>query len=209
MTIRRLLTAATAVCAALSAGGVGVTTASAARPACHLVTDPAGDATDASLGDGIPGLPTGVAPNDDHLDILSADLESDGKTVKAVVRLKDVGVDPTSPFVTRVFVTFRVGSHTAEFLALRMQAGDEFYFYGDGSGGRTEGTVDAARKEIRMSVPVVGSGVPVKRGTVFSDVRVRADRWVIYPLRTFPGGVALTADTASTDRRYVVGSRAC
>ena len=208
--IRQLLSACTAVCAALCAGGVTTTTASAARPACHLVTDPAGDATDARFGDTTPALPAGVAPNDDYLDILSADLESDGRTIRTTLRLKEVGVDPTSPFVTRLTIGFRIGQQDVEFLALPMQAGPEFYFWGaDGFGGRTQGTIDPVRKEIRMSAPAGEWGVPVARGTALSHVQVRAERWVIYPLRTFPGGVPLTADTAASDRRYVVGSRAC
>ena len=60
-----------------------------------------------------------------------------------------------------------------------------------------------------MTAPVSGWGVQIARGTVLTSLKVRAERWVIYPLRTFPGGVPLTADTATGRRSYVVGSRSC
>lgn len=182
----------------------------APAPSCNLLVDDKGDAKF-----------LGVAPNDPNLDIVSADLASDAKTVTAVLRLASFApTDPQSPLGRGYYVLFSaVGSAFPIYFNMQITPDVTRFAWGDletlatGSGryvkkGDATGVIDAAKAEIRISVPVaeVKTLGKVAPGSKLSSITASATA-VLGTSAT--GGLVSTVDSGTSSKTYVAGSRSC
>jgi len=206
MTPFRLVTcAATAV--ALLTGGVAGAASSSGASSCSVITDPSGDATDASMGPATPPSSAPTPPNDDYLDLLSAGLASDGNVVTAVLRMKAIGPDVTSPDTSFFMVHFKVGQQQLTLEASTTPIGMWNYWWfneATGDNGDAKGMVDTDRKEIRMTVPAESLSSLIRRGAKLTAINVRTGRFLPIGLGAF-----MTVDAAATQKPQVVGSHSC
>ncbi len=206
------------VAVALSLTAAGAATAApkkakpkpkAAPPVCNLIVDDKGD-------DG------GLFPHAETLDILTADIASNAKTVTAVLRLAKVANSDsnTAPTGRAWYLEFFVpNGDAALWLGAQMTptAGKVFrYGWVDGSIRRTLGTVDGVfdekKSEIRVSAPV---GIWAERGSVKAGSKLTGLSAASY---NFVGAIAPTGngggllspgDTAETSKTYTAGAPSC
>jgi hypothetical protein len=199
-----------------------VANAAKVKPVCNLITDPKGD----SNLDGVPGEGT--------VDIVSADIASNAKTLTAVVRLADLqNPDPESPLGLAYYLEFNVpGSSAVWFLTARLYpTGNHFFFGYQGpdpllplntlyATDAVTGVVDTAKKEIRVSAPlsVVNKSVKVHSGVKLSGLVASAYKVLgqglvpsqnVGPGRLPLGGLSETYDTAPSSKIYVMGTPSC
>jgi len=200
--------AALAVVASLAATGVASTTALAAtkpKPVCHLVVDPAGDAT-----------PQPPIPSDDSLDVVSGDLASNAKKVTAVIRLKDLGAtSPTQVSGRNYFFLFSLrNADYPVYFSYREDVTGGAFEWGDlepGAGGvgtytkmgSAAGVVDVAHSQIRITVPVadVRSLGKIAPGSKVTGMQISTTAVV--------GVLVFDVDTAQTAKSYVAGTASC
>lgn len=203
---------ALALCASAVAGGVASAAGAkpAAQPSCNLMVDDKGDAQF-----------LGAVPNDPNLDITSADVASDAKTVTAVLRLAAFGAtDPQSPLGRGYYVLFNApGSEFPIYFNMQITPDLTRFAWGDleklatGSGsykkkGDATGVIDTAKGEIRISVPVsdvkaVGAVAP---GSKLTNISAAATA-VLGTSAT--GGLVSTVDDATSAKPYIAGSPSC
>lgn len=196
-------------------------------PSCNTITDAKGDTFAARSQDqqGVYG------PQEDGLDITSADLASDGKVVTAVVRIAALSrAIPLSPTGITTGIEFAIGASDS---LVRLQAvlvtgqPDRFEvtaIAGDALPntpatyvGEATGVVDLAKKEVRISAPaaLLAPYGPVKLGAKLfpgpnqSATAARA----VPPLTSTAGQPATTrgpfADVAIGGKPVVVGAPSC
>ncbi len=195
--------------------------AQAAAPVCNLIVDAEGDAV------------TVQGPSDDSVDIVSADVASDAKTLTAVIRIKKIAnPNPLSPFGQSYFLVFSAaGAANQLFVSAGLYpTGNQFIFgyqavdpvltintsYSLGEG---TGTVDMDKNELRVSVPIDAfkdqadlkpgkklSGLIAEGRKVFGQRVVPSQQ--VGPVRAPLGGLTLTADTAE-GKSYVLGTKSC
>ncbi|HVF20349.1 MAG TPA: hypothetical protein VNA14_08910 [Mycobacteriales bacterium] len=158
------------LCTALAAG-MAVPSATAARRGCPMVVDQASDAV-------LSWDPT-VERDMPHLDLRSADLTSDARSITAVVRVtKLAATSPEGPFGSRWELSFRAsGSPRFLYLSAVVRAEGEAGTYTASTldpttGTRTslatvKGSYDRARNEVRVIAPldVFESVSPLVSGT--------------------------------------------
>src|SRR3712207_5332501 len=107
------------------------------KPVCNLIKDAKGDAT----GTGSPA----AGPNDPNLDILTADVATNASTLTAVFRLSAFGsAEDSSPLGRTYTFSFVAGTQTVSLRTVVSQAGNVW------AGGNGTGTVDTAKKEVRV-----------------------------------------------------------
>jgi hypothetical protein len=186
-----------------------------ARPVCQLVTDPAGDVAD------LPG---------DSLDVISADVASDGRTLTGVIRVKKYDEVSLDSALGRVYtIAFKGAGLSEMYLVARNNAkaardsgglvpnNPETFGYGSGIVTRTglgpaRGVIDAVTSEIRISVSAEslrasGLGTLRKGGKISSiTVDTRRARSGL-PLQGMDP--PLPGDQATTSRTYTVGAPSC
>ena len=200
------------------AGAVGLGTVlaggavAAPKPVCNLVDDPKDDTFLLRTQDGVGAY----GPQEDALDIVSADIATNAKTLTGVIRVKSLAAGPStspggasydinfttpsspSPLYVRAVVP-RAGEPTAE-------AGSrESFVITSISAPLGTGTVvvDKAKNEVRFSFPLdhfkaVGG---LKRGAklTFGDVTTGRSA----------GSRAVFSDAASGSKSYTVGAPSC
>jgi hypothetical protein len=204
-----LLRPALAVLLATSVVAGGAAMAKPA-PSCNLMLDDKGDAQF-----------LGAAPNDANLDIVSADIASDAKTVTAVLRLAAFSeVDPQSPLGRGYYVLFNAaGSEFPIYFNMQITPDVTSFRWGDletlatGNGsyvkkGDATGVIDAAKGEIHISVPVsdVKSIAKVAPGAKLSNVAANATAVLG---TSVSGGLVSTVDDATSSKPYIAGSPSC
>ena len=161
-------------------------------PVCLLVKDAPNDAT---------GNGTGLAetPNDPNLDILTADVASNATTLTSVIRLSAVdGTGSNSPLGRDYLVSFMAKGTVVELVASVGAAGNSW------AAAKGTGTVDTAKKEVRMHVPLAALPVPVKAGDVLSQIKVTSWRSVGPGVRRIG-----LVDTGIAIANYPLGARSC
>lgn len=191
-----LLTAAT-LAGALLAGP-----ASAAKLPCAMLKDAPGDAGWANNAAGAPLA-------DPSLDVVSADIASDGVTLTAVIRVKQLTQQSSvSPGGRGWSISMASGTTPLGLDAYLTPFGERF------SSGK--GKFDFAKNEIRIHVKL--ADVPffkAKKGTVIRNLSVATTTYVGYPEA---GGVRIgngypppfgNADTATSTAAYKVGVKNC
>ena len=190
----------------LAAGGA----LAAPKPVCNLLTDPEGDA-----------MFLGAAPNDRSLDLRSADVAADAKTLTGVLRLDAFSaVSPTSPLGRGYYILFNApGAKAPLYLNVQITPDVTRYTWGtretlpSGSGryvrqGDATGAIDAAKNELRISVPLsaIGAVTKIKNGTKLSAITANSTS-VLGTSAT--GGLVATVDDAESSKSYVTGTPSC
>lgn len=183
------------------------------KPVCNLVKDPAGDAS------AQPPL-----PNDDSLDIISADVASDAKSFTAVIRVKNVSATGLSQLGGDLQVQFDLAGAVAPvWIGYNNSAyGGQAFQYGvigQGQAGSTAptgdatGVIDTVKNEIRMTVPVAdlnGLG-KAKPGAKVSNINVATSQ--VAGVAPNPTGVyafdSLPVDDAAGTKSYIAGYPSC
>jgi hypothetical protein len=177
------------------------------KPVCNLITDPAGDAS----------LQPPV-PSDDSLDVLSGDLASNAKNVTAVLRLKDLGAtSPTQITGRNYYLLFSLPKADNPVYFSYEDAGPVLgasFSWGDlepGAGGvgtytkkgDATGTVDTAKNEIRITVPVadVRDLASIAPGVKVTNLHVSTTAVV--------GVLVFDVDSAAAAKSYVAGYPSC
>lgn len=201
----------TALAASLVAGVALAGGASAApKPVCNLMTDPKGDA---SFLD--------TVPNDPSLDIVSADVATDAKTLTGVLRVdRFSAVSPTSPLGRGYYVLFNAPK--AEFpIYLNVQITPDLTRFawgtretlasGNGSfvrQGDATGVVDAGSNELRISVPLadVAAVTKLSPGTKLTALTAQTTSVIG---TSASGGLVATIDDAAGSKAYVTGTKSC
>ena len=202
-----------------------------AKPLCHIITDPAGD-TFAFRTQDAPPTGSGVyGPQDDSLDITSADLASNGKVVTAVVRIKKLSRSiATSPLGLTAGIEFTIGDGG---VTVRLQAAlptgqpDRFEVAAIAPGalpntpatyvGSATGAVDLAKNEVRITAPasLLAPFGPVKPGALLapSDAQSATVARGFPPITSTPGQPMTTrgtfADVAIGGTAIKVGAKSC
>ena len=184
-----------AVSAALALAAAGAAHAAPARPkpkpVCNLVTDPANDTF------------TGAK----SLDILSADVATDGKVVTGVIRFAKLvkpteePASPTGGFYQLQF-TYNGSGHVLT--AHITPKGEEY-----GPTGKSTGKYDLAKNEVRIHVKATElAGSPVfKPGSLLTNFVVRTD--IGNPTVPVGSTFQILGDSASGNKPYPVGYPSC
>ncbi len=196
---------------ALAVALVGAIPGAPARAAtCNQVTDRAGDARD-------------MAGANDSLDILSADVGSDAKTVTAVIRVKKLlETSPTAPQTRNYYLMFSTNKPSARmFLTAQIYQGGVARYgwgtigpvdplgvltlYDDGFGvlHRATGFLDVAKNEIHVSALV--SELSAKGGVAPGAKLAKLEAATFYQLGFF----IFESDAAESKVDYVAGSPSC
>lgn len=196
------------------------------KPACQNIVDPKGDtfAVRAQDAQGAYG------PQEDALDITSADLASDGKVVTAVIRLASMSrAIATSPQGFTVGIDFRIGSGTdvVRLQGVAVQGGDRFEVSAKAADalpnvpstfvGAATGVVDEKAGEIRIHAPAamlepygaVKAGAKLIPNEAESATASRG----VPAITTTPGAPMTTrgpfADIAAGGKTIAVGAPSC
>ena len=200
------------VLAASMVGAVALTGGAVAAPAkaCNVITDPKGDA---SFLD--------TLPNDRSLDIVSADVATDAKTLTGVLRVDAFSaVSPTSPLGRGYYVMFNAPkSEFPIYLNLQITPDLTRYTWGtretlpSGSGrfvrqGAATGVIDAAKNELRISVPLadVAAISKLTPGTKLTALTASTTSVIG---TSVTGGLVATVDDAASAKSYIAGAPSC
>lgn len=188
----RRVTALAAVLLVLSGGVAHAATRAKPKPICNLVTDKTGD----------------PLSTDSSLDVVSADVASNGRQVTAVFRVAKLPeTDPLTPAGRYYELRWTYNGVGYQIQALLTPAGNQFY--GVGSTRASKGSVDYAKGEIHVTVDVdTFPGHPqYKPGTLMTNFIVHADEGT--PVFPFPMTFTIAGDEAIGTRAYPVGAASC
>lgn len=197
-----------------------------AKPACQNITDPKGDtfATRAQDAQGAYG------PQENALDIVSADLASDGKVLTAVIRLDSLSRSiATSPQGFTVGLDFRIGSGTdvVRLAGVAVRNGDRFEVSSKPIDAvpntpstfvaQVTGVVDEKKNEVRIHAPaeVLAKFGGLKAGTklIPHDAESATASRGVPAITTTPGAPMTTrgpfADIAASGKVITVGAPSC
>ena len=199
----RLVRPALALALAGSLAGAGFASAAVKpTPVCNLVTD--------ETGDGLVDQGT--------LDIVSADVATDGKTLTTVVRIAGTDLSKgTIPTGAKIQFTFTVDDQSL-FTGVTydpVNGLDGYWGHQGDTGGDIEGAaapvVDAAKHEVRLSVPASAfSTATIKKGTELKDLAANADVIVATPKTVLQGNLRpFSNDSAESDKTYKAGTLSC
>ncbi len=176
---------------------------------CNLVVDDKGDANGTFLADETP------LPSEDAVDIVSADLATNAKTITAVIRVAKLSTTvATSPQGLHAkFIFTAPGSEFPLFLQGSTDSVDGATFsagYIDqisNTLGAANGVFDTANNEIRISAPlsIFSAQAKIKNGSKLSTFELSSGRYV--------NGVAFSfsdsTDTAVGAKSYTAGAASC
>ena len=213
MQLRRITTVALVTALALS--GVAeakVRPPKPTPPSCLMVTDPAGDARPfAGLSKTAAAWST-VAAGDPSLDVVSADVASDGVLVTFAIRLKQlVAWAPGGAFSTGGR-NWQASIHAGPDLNLSVGAYDGPLGIQYTKNFIT-GNFDYAKSEIRISAPVAKyPELNIKKGMVLSGLSIKTATVIqTDPSTTASYGVATgdQEDDATSTALYTVGKPSC
>lgn len=193
----------------LVAAGTSVA-APKAKPkvACNLLVDDKGDGT------GFVRTDMNYLPNDPNLDIVSADIATNAKTVTAVIRTDQLtATDSSSPTGRAYYANFFVGEAQLFLSAALDGAGNASYTGGfietrRRSLGEATGVIDLKKKEIRISAPLslFAEKASMKPGTKITELNALAQRFIG---ARGVAGVTPSADAAEGGLTYTAGSPSC
>lgn len=194
--------------AAVTVGAALTGAASANTGACNLLTDNKGDAGGFLVTDPQP------LPSNPQLDIVSADIASDAKSITAVVRLDALTTtDSMAPTGRTYYVNFFVGEKQLFLAAALDSAGAAEFSAGHiattrSTLGPATGVVDTANKQVRITAPIsqFAAQAVIKPGVKITDLNALAQRYIG---QRGVGGATPTADTAAGGSPYVAGSKSC
>jgi hypothetical protein len=210
--------------AVVTATFAGVSHAAAPK-VCKLVSDPAGDSHIAGT----------AGPADSSLDLVGGDLATDASTLTSVIRVaKFSKTNPKAPLGQYYATVFSAkGADNSLFTAAGIYPTGTQFIYGyygpDPTNnlntfykmGDAKGVIDAAKSEIRVSVPLAAFKEQAKivKGTKLSGITLSAN--AVYGQRLVPsqsigpspripiGGLSLQEDTGTSTKAYVAGTPSC
>lgn len=198
-----------ALCVALAGSLVAAGASSAApKPVCGLVVDPAGDT-----------VLEGQSYDDPNLDVLGAEVASDGKRITAVLQMGAVdAVSTKAPLGRTVYFHFTTpGVRSAMYLSAHFDpATGMFYDYGavvgtgysttTATGTPASGAVDAANNTITISAPAdLGKLMPAGTGKTLANFKVRSTMLV----GVQRAGLVFDNDLAESKATYTTGAPSC
>jgi hypothetical protein len=194
-----------AVAVALGASLVVAGSAGAApKPVCNLVTDPAGDAR-----------PFGVVPNDDTMDLVSADFGNNAKMLTVVVRVKKAATtSSTYPTGLKWQTTFTLEDKTY-FASVVSDGGVSGAFGTTGTGSNTiltrpAAVIDPAKNEIRITVPLVDFPSTPSKSATISGISVSSATTKAFNTPAISGSLGgISPDQATTDKSFKLGTSSC
>lgn len=216
----------TALALVLAVAGLIAPAAAAAKGSCRLVVDATGDVDQVRLSQ--LGR-TVVTPAVDAaaLDIHSADIASDGRSITAVVRVRQLARAEEPVGTGGLYWTFGfvAGGTPFTFTAQSAQDGTITYqaSYADSLGhiydSTLRGAFDVRRNEVRMTAPVslLADQARIARGVSLSELQATTGRAAAVGnpsgrpelgANTLQVQVA-ASDEATSPRHYVVGSPSC
>ena len=140
---------------------------SSAAPPCNLETDPTGDTFLARYQEAPPAGGPVYGPQEDSLDIVSADIASDGKVVTAVIRVANLGAAASTAPTGRGYEFTFTTTKTENLLYLRaLKDAAETFEVGFKEPlevgvttlytalGEATGVFDVAKNEVRITAPL-------------------------------------------------------
>lgn len=217
-TVRLALAAALGASVLLPVVGGLANASAAAKPACNLVTDKAGDTSVYPAG----GLTS------DALDITSVDLATNKRSLTAVIRVKKLAAtSAAAPSGQQWQVGFNAGGVDFGVSAHANAAGSVLYyaFYSDpttNSGSIYSATVtgvfDMAKSEIRMTTPLTtfaGEASIASGKTKITGISGQTGAEILIPEPSGRFGNTLfsyapfEADLADGGKDYLAGSASC
>lgn len=214
MRVRALLVTTSLLATGLSA--VAAQAAPKVAPVCNMAKDGTGD-----TNNDLEGAP--VFPDDQGLDLVGADVASNGKNITAVIRLADEPGDATA-YVKRYIAQFKVaGQANPMLLAAAIDATGvtyQFGWYGPNatgsngfrySGTPATGAIEGQTITITAAladVAAVAELGPVKKGTKINALSVTANRR-LPALTAFPQGIVYPADEMIGKGVYYAGNPSC
>ena len=201
-----------ALCLALvasvtAAGAAGAATKPKPKPVCNLLVDPAGDAKDTFLQEGV------MPSSEDAVDIVSADVAADAKTLETVIRVKKLATSSsTAPGGLHWKFFFNVGEDKIYTQAIAATGGSPTFVFGtiDATAGTSKklgdatGVLDTAKSEVRIWLPLSALPNPPKPGAKINTLEPNAGRY-------YSAGVSLSdpTDSATSSKSYTVGALSC
>lgn len=185
-----------------------------AAPACGLLTDRRGDV---EIGY--------VTPHrDDRVDLVAADLGNDARSLTAVIRVAGLDATAAHPGL-HWHLEFDLRGTEYHVTAERLPDGDRFSLQrllvvnpGDANVvnvtelqrvASATGSIDVARGEIRVTVPLTAFEPALRKRDTLTDVQAYAE---VSPGTTATPGTSharLVRDDADTTRTFVVGTPTC
>jgi hypothetical protein len=202
--------AALAMGALLATGVAGYADAAKPKPLCKAFTDDKGDVVFAQASNE-------TAYEDEALDLVSADLGSNAKTITAAIRVAKLAVPASTSAATVYELRFSLPAGDPQFVLWANVPGSGPATFGVGtvgdpsgqaavdlatSTGTATGVVDVAKSEIRISAPL--SAIEgAKNGLKVSIDQVVAKRGV--PTQYY----GRFADDGTGGKRYTLGSLSC
>ncbi len=178
------------------------------KPVCNLVVDEANDTFLLRTQDGVqPG------PQEDALDLVSADIASDAKKFTAVIRVKKLSKEIATGRGQSYELQFLTnGTENKLYLSATILAGTESFNVGfrDATAntatplGDATGVFDLAKNEIRITAPVStfsGQGDGAKPGTLLTIGTLTASRNLV--------AVNVFADVNDAGATYKAGNPSC
>ena len=181
---------------------------------CLVIRDAAGDATDQPHL-AVPGV------NQPDLDIVSADVASDARSVTTVVRVQDLGTALEAPGRRNQYrFSFHLGYYgDVVTYAYRGVDGEKFNVTVPTEGEETTktllpatGVFDVARNEVRVTIPLkqASGNRGMRKPTYFTKLAAESFRGAGAVAGVAGGvGVATGIDHASSGGRYLAGSPSC
>lgn len=199
--------------AAVSVAGIAApSTASSPRFSCRLIQDPVGDAAD-QPNTQLPGV------QQPDLDIISADIASNERSVTTVVRVQNLGTAVDAAGRRNMYrFSFQLGNYGDVVTeAYRGLDGESFDFNVPNEGDDTTrpdlpatGVFDVARNEVRVTIPLMDASGRriVWPSTRFKRLAADTFRGVGTSTRVALG-VMTGVDRANSTRQYRAGSPSC
>lgn len=177
------------------------------KPVCNLVVD---DPNDTFLLRSQEGVATG--PQEDALDIVSADLASDAKRITAVIRVKKLATTIATGVGQGYELQFLNDGENTLYLGATITNGAQTFSVGfrdptanrATSLGEASGVFDLAKNEVRISAPVSAfsaQGTGVKPGKLLSIGTITASRNLV--------AVNVFADVNEGGTTYKAGAPSC
>lgn len=184
------------------------------KPVCNLVVDATGDVSNKYQG-------VDVFPADQGLDLVGADVATDGKNITALIRLAAAPGSATV-YAKRYIAQFKVAGQANPMVlaAAITPTGNTFSFgyYGTtttGTGFNYSATAATGKidgKDIYVTIPLSDVAAeanlgPIKPGAKFNAFSITANRRV--PSYTGVTGQVVVADDATGKGPYLAGQASC
>ena len=202
-----LLAASAALVTGAAAASAAPKKPAPVKPVCNLVVDDPNDTFLLRSQDGVV-----AGPQEDALDIVSADLASDAKRITAVIRVKKLATTIATGVGQGYELQFLNDGENTLYLSATITNGAQAFSVGfrdptantATSLGDASGVFDLAKNEVRISAPVSAfsaQGTGVKPGKLLSIGTITASRNLV--------AVNVFADVSEGGTTYKAGAPSC